>query len=73
MILFLLLATSPGLIDQIARSGRVLEIATPPSERVAPAPQVAPGAAPLLAFRMLEGRERHRFGNLDLVLDDAGH
>jgi hypothetical protein len=73
MMLFLFLAMSPGLIEQVARSGRVIEIAVPPSERVAPPPQVAPGAAPLLAFRMLEGRERHRFGNLDLVLDDAGH
>ena len=73
MILFLFFALSPGLIDQVARSGRVLDIAVPPSERVAPPAQVAPGAAPLLAFRMLEGRERHRFGNLDLVLDDAGH
>ena len=73
MILFLFLLTSPGLIEEVARSGRVVEIAVRPSERVAPSPQIAPGAPPLLAFKVLEGRARHRFGNLDLVLDDAGH
>ena len=34
---------------------------------------IAPGAPPLLAFRYFEGKDRHRFGELDLVLDDAGH
>jgi hypothetical protein len=28
---------------------------------------------PLLSFRFFEGRQRHRFGDLDLVIDDAGH
>jgi hypothetical protein len=69
----LLFALSPALIEQIARSGRVLEIAVTPSERVAQAKIIAPGAAPILSFRVLEGRLRHRLGNLDLVLDDAGH
>jgi hypothetical protein len=73
VILLMLLALSPGLLEQVARSGRVLEIAETPSERVAPRVQIAPGAAPALAFRMLDGLERRRFGNLDLVLDDAGH
>ena len=27
----------------------------------------------LSGFRMIEGKLRHRFGDLDLVLDDAGH
>jgi hypothetical protein len=27
----------------------------------------------LIAFRALEAKQRHRFGDLDLVLDDAGH
>jgi hypothetical protein len=26
-----------------------------------------------LSFRFFEGKQRHRFGDLDLVLDDAGH
>ncbi len=73
VILLMLFALSPGLVEQVARSGRVVEIAETPSERVAPPVQIAPGAAPALAFRMLDGLERRRFGNLDLVLDDAGH
>jgi hypothetical protein len=44
------------------------------SDRVAAVPRlIAPGAPPLLAFRYFEGKDRHRFGQLDLVLDDAGH
>jgi hypothetical protein len=43
------------------------------SERVAVKRLIAPGAPPLLAFRYFEGKDRHRFGQLDLVLDDAGH
>jgi hypothetical protein len=69
MILFALIA----LIHQIADSGRIVELATPASDRVSTAPQIAPGAPPLLSLRLLEGRQRQRFGNLDLVLDDAGH
>jgi hypothetical protein len=61
------------LIQQIAQSGRVLEMQAPPSQRLSPPPQVAPGAAPLFSFRYFEGKQRHRFGELDLVIDDAGH
>jgi hypothetical protein len=61
------------LTKQIAASGRVLQIAVSDSERVAPSRQIAPGAPPLLRFRFFEGKQRHRFGDLDLVLDDAGH
>jgi hypothetical protein len=63
----------PDVIRQIAESGRVVELGTPPSERVSPPPQIAPGAPPLLSFRLFEGKLRSRYGNLDLVLDDAGH
>jgi hypothetical protein len=72
--LLLFLASGNGiLIRQVAASGRVLEIAVPPSERLSPAPRIAPGAPPILSFRFFEGRQRHRFGDLDLVIDDAGH
>lgn len=54
-------------------SGRVLEIAVTASERIALARQIAPGAPPLLSFRYFEGRLRHGYGDLNLVLDDAGH
>lgn len=69
----LLFTVSPALIEQIARSGRVLQAAETPSERVAVVRQIAPGAPPILGFRVLEGKMRHRFGDIDLVLDDAGH
>lgn len=62
-----------ALIHQIADSGRLLELATPASDRVSVAAQIPPGTPPLLRLRLLEGRERQRYKNLDLVLDDAGH
>lgn len=61
------------LIRAIRESGRVVEIAAPSSRRLEPEKGIAPGAPPLLSFRYLEGRERHRFGKLDLIVDDAGH
>jgi hypothetical protein len=72
-LLFLLANQSDLLIKQVAASGRVLELAITPSERISSVPQIAPGAAPLLSFRFFEGKDRHRFGELDLVIDDAGH
>ena len=65
--------TVPNLIRQVSESGRVLEIAATPSERVSPPERIAPGAAPLLSFRLFEGRRRNRYSGLDLVIDDAGH
>lgn len=72
-LLFLLANQNALLIKQVAESGRVLEIADSPSERLSPPQQIAPGAPPLLSFRFFEGKQRHRFGELDLVIDDAGH
>ncbi len=58
-------------IEQIAKSGRVLEIG---EDRLAdPRRQIAPGAPPILSFRYFQGADRHRFGNMDVMLDDAGH
>jgi len=75
--LLLLALLAPGEVERltklVAQSGRVLEIATPASERLAPPPKIAPGAPPLVSFRLFDGRMHHRFSNLDLVLDDAGH
>lgn len=74
--LLLLLAVddrTAGLVDEIGASGQIVEIATPSSERLAPSARIAPGPPPTLGFRLIEGRQRHRFGDLDLVLDDAGH
>ena len=73
LLLFLASQRQGELVKQVAASGRVLEIAVPASERLAPPARIAPGAPPLLSFRFFEGKERHRFGELDLVIDDAGH
>jgi hypothetical protein len=73
LLLFLAGSRSEILVRQVALSGRVLEIGTAASERLSPPRQIAPGAPPLVSFRFFEGRERHRFSGLDLVIDDAGH
>jgi hypothetical protein len=36
-------------------------------------PSVPPGVPPVLSFRYMEGSRKHRFGDLDLMVDDAGH
>ena len=61
------------LLDRLARSGRLSTIGLTSSERLQPVDRLAPGDPPLLAFRYLEDRRRHRFGELDLMMDDAGH
>ena len=61
------------LFAHIAVSARALQIAENSSERISKPPAIAPGAPPLLSFRYFDGKQRHRFGNLDLVMDDAGH
>jgi hypothetical protein len=73
LLLFALDERTAGLVEQVAASGQVVGIAASPSERLASPAQIAPGAPPLVAFRAIDGRLRHRFGDLDLVLDDAGH
>jgi hypothetical protein len=52
---------------------RCLTAAESPSQRVSPPRMIAPGLPPLLSFRYYEGRAHYRFGNNDLMLDDAGH
>jgi len=73
LLFFLASARSEVLIRQVALSGRVLQIGTPASQRLALPREIAPGAPPLVGFRFFEGKERHRFSGLDLVIDDAGH
>jgi len=60
-------------LRQIAASGRVQMIGEGASSRLQPAAPLAPGAPPILAFRYFDGQARHRFGDLALVMDDAGH
>jgi len=78
LLLLLALQQAPSdplwreVVEALDRSGRGTEIVAPVEERLS-APLLAPGAPPLLSFRFFEGRERHRFGELGLVMDDAGH
>ena len=65
--------TAKKLIREIAASGRVVSIGARAAERVNPPKEVPPGAPPLLLFRYLDGMGKHRFGQLGLVIDDAGH
>ena len=60
-------------IERVAHSARVQQIGSHTEKVSDPTRTVAPGAPPLLSFRYFAGSERHRFGNLDLVVDDAGH
>jgi hypothetical protein len=60
-------------IDAIALSGRVLQIGEAADRLADPSKSIAPGAPPLLSFRYFQGADRHRFGNLNVMLDDAGH
>jgi len=73
LLLFAIAEPTDTLIEEVSRSGQVVEIATPVSSRLSAPARFAPGAPPLLGFRVLEGKLRHRFGDLDLVMDDAGH
>ena len=59
--------------QQVADSGRCVTLAETPDSRVSQKPMIAPGPPPLLSFRYYEGKAHHRFGNTDLMLDDAGH
>jgi hypothetical protein len=69
----LLLLATHARVQQFSASGQVVEFAIRSADRLAPVARIAPGAPPTLGFRMIEGKLRHRFGDLDLVLDDAGH
>ena len=60
-------------VEATLRLGRVHLIGISSSERLAPEPALSPGDPPLLRFRYLDGRRKHRFGDLSLIMDDAGH
>lgn len=70
-LLFLL--PEQTIIDQVSESGRCAELSQTPDALVVPPEMIAPGPPPLLSFRYYEGKLHHRFGNAELMLDDAGH
>jgi len=72
-LLLLFASREHMLIAQTIQSARVFEIGETPGHKVSSVLQIAPGAAPLVSFRYFEGKQRHRFPDLDLVIDDAGH
>lgn len=61
------------LLQDIAESGRCATLNDAPDNRVARGSLISPGAPPLLSFRYYEGKLHYRFGNAELMLDDAGH
>lgn len=61
------------LLESISESGRCPTLADTADDRVAPGPRISPGPPPLLSFRLYQGKLHHRFGNSELMLDDAGH
>ena len=61
------------LIKRISDSGRCVTLAETPDLKVKTQAEIAPGQPPILMFRYYEGKLHHRFGNADLMLDDAGH
>ncbi len=76
VVLFCFLLTDLTTIsssEESALAGRCLLIGETPDARTTDLRSIAPGQAPLLSFRVYEGRGRGRFGNNDLMLDDAGH
>jgi hypothetical protein len=66
-------ASEQDLIARIADSGRCAGVGETPDSRVGPGMHLAPGPPPLVSFRYYEGKLHQRFGNSELMLDDAGH
>jgi|KBSMisStaDraftv2_1062788.scaffolds.fasta_scaffold1134840_2 hypothetical protein len=76
ILLAVLLAAPVSENDVIARieaSGRCVSVAETPDSRVGPGMRIAPGPPPLVSFRYYQGKLHQRFGNSELMLDDAGH
>ena len=73
--LLILLAPShvSDIVAEIAASGRVVDSVQPLSDRLGELPVIAPGAPPSLKFRYYDANERGGFGDMGLMMDDAGH
>jgi hypothetical protein len=54
-------------------TARIISAGDTPDWRVGPGIRIAPGPPPLVSFRYYEGKLHQRFGNSELMLDDAGH
>ncbi len=72
-LLFFRSGASDEAVKAAELAGRVLLLSETDGERIRGNASVPPGMAPILTFRYIEGTKRGRFGDLDLVVDDAGH
>jgi len=61
------------VLQAISESGRCVSSGEIPDSRLGSGVMISPGQPPLLMFRYYEGKSHHRFGNAELMLDDAGH
>ena len=61
------------LTEQVDRSGRCAVLGETPEQKVSERQLIAPGQPPVLSFKYYEDAKHHRFGNVDVMLDDAGH
>jgi hypothetical protein len=61
------------VLEKIDRSGRCATVGQTAEQRLTKQPLIAPGAPPVLSFKLYEDAKHHRFGNVDVMLDDAGH
>jgi hypothetical protein len=61
------------LTQQVDRSGRCAVLGQAPEQKVSERQLIAPGQPPVLSFKYYEDAKHHRFGNVDVMLDDAGH
>lgn len=62
-----------AVMKQIDESGRCATLGKTAEQRVAGPPKIAPGQAPIVSFKYYEDAKHHRFGNINVMLDDAGH
>ena len=66
-------AQEQALLQQVDQSGRCVTVGRSPEQRLQKRPMIAPGQPPVLSFKLYEDSKHHRFGNVDVMLDDAGH
>lgn len=77
-LVFLLVSVSvlqshPELVQQAIQANRCTSVLEKPGKRIQPPLALPPAPPPVLSFRYFEDKKHHRFDNLDVMLDDAGH
>lgn len=72
-IIIAALLAAPASRDDVIAGERCVNVGETPDARVGPGLRIAAGPPPLVSFRYYEGKLHQRFGNSELMLDDAGH